>query len=70
MRKVIQIACAAHEGFGIVALCDDGTLWKNDRPSSCDTLDWVRVAPIPQPRRLKCTTTIDDTRRAESDGTK
>ncbi len=41
MRKIIQIATSA---TGIVALCDDGTLW-----SKCPISEWVKINGIPQP---------------------
>lgn len=48
-RKVIQIACAAYQGFGIVVLCDDGTMWTNDEciPLATNDSRWIRINKIP-----------------------
>lgn len=46
MRKIIQIATGGDEGYLLVALCDDGTLWNyafNGQRS-----DWVELKEIPQ----------------------
>lgn len=46
-RKIVQIAYAAYQGNGIVALCDDGTVWEIYSPHSKDS-EWRLVKPIPQ----------------------
>ena len=59
-RKVIQISFAAYQGCGLVALCDDGTLWYNDRPHDPSNTKWYPVALPPRPEPVICNTTIDE----------
>lgn len=51
IRKPIQICAAAYQGFGVVALCDDGTIWMNDRPydvnGTTPNCNWYQVRSIP-----------------------
>ena len=47
-RKVVQISQAdAENGYTLVALCDDGTMWH--RSSLWDNSLWHQVDPIPLP---------------------
>lgn len=51
MRKVIQISFAAYQGCGLVVLCDDGTMWMNERPHDPNGkvgCDWFQIKPISQ----------------------
>lgn len=48
-RKVIQLMKAGD--YGLFALCDDGTMWMNERPyypKGQVGCDWFQVRPIPQ----------------------
>ena len=48
MRKPIQIACSECEDFyQIVALCNDGTIWKTTSTEK----PWVQLPEIPQPEK-------------------
>jgi len=53
-RKVIQISFAAYQGCGIVALCDDGTIWINNKPNKDQESKWDKVLPIPQDTNECC----------------
>lgn len=49
-RKVIQISFAVYQGCGLVALCDDGTIWMNERPHDPNgklNCEWFQVRPVP-----------------------
>lgn len=46
-RKIIQIAYAAYQGHGVMALCDDGTLWYKYRPEDCKS-EWCQIDNVPQ----------------------
>ena len=50
-RKVIQISLGVYQGICAMALCDDGTMWLNERPHDPHgkiNCDWIRVRSIPQ----------------------
>ena len=51
-RKVVQISLALYEGAGLVALCDDGTMWMNERPydtrGETTHCNWREIRDIPQ----------------------
>ena len=49
-RKIIQIAMAAYQGVGCIALCDDGTLWT--KYGLLDDEPWKQIKAIPQPEPL------------------
>ena len=57
-RRVVQICCAAYQGFGAMALCDDGTIWYNERPydlSGKIGCGWIQVRDIPNKEQLNDT---------------
>jgi hypothetical protein len=48
-RKVIQIACSeSSDGPTIVALCDDGTIWRHDITiGQKSAVVWRRLQAVP-----------------------
>jgi len=52
MRKIIQIevVCREHCIPDLIALCDDGTLWKAQIMSGYETKWQSFATPVPQPR--------------------
>ena len=45
MRKIISISTFAFDSvYYIIALCDDGTLWRRHS----DTENWLKIEDIPQ----------------------
>lgn len=64
-RKVIQISFAAYQGCGLVALCDDGTLWFNDRPHDPSNPKWSYIQPPPQPEPIECNITAEQLKEAQ-----
>lgn len=47
-RKIIQIAPYTQNAYSIIALCDDGTLWKYAIGKS-----WEQIENVPQPEKKK-----------------
>lgn len=48
-NKVIQIALAAYQGMGLVALCEDGSLWFTERPYDIK-MTWAQLPPPQDPK--------------------
>lgn len=49
MRKIIQIATLPRDGTipELIALCDDGTLWKTQILSGGYPAVWQQIQPLP-----------------------
>lgn len=56
-RKVIQISFAAYQGCGLVALCDDGTLWYSTNLHDPENPEWTQIALPPQAQAVRCNLT-------------
>ena len=64
-RKVIQVSQAAAEnGYTLVALCDDGTMWHRDSLWSTDS-EWRQIpgVPLPTPAPAEGAVTEDEVER-------